>query len=242
MYHIKPLGSKNEIIREDADFTSFTRTINFSKRPASIRRGDFLIAYAVGSQKIITVYRVESKLLEDKENSRYPYCFRCLNVIPKYSKNWSQNNLYLNDLIKTFNELYPEKNVTTTKKDLNALRFGHSSLILNMNFAKFVIEKMTQIEYLEFSSVQNDIVNSIFGQSSMYLSSCDKIQIENLTKKHFKHFKGNIYELVCIAVHSETNENLVIYKDSQDFYARPADMFFESVEVDGVMQPRFQLI
>ncbi len=56
----------------------------------------------------------------------------------------------------------------------------------------------------------------------------------------YKHFKGAIYEKLHTATHSETEEQLVIYKDPTGrVFARPYDMFFEEVEVDGEMVPRF---
>lgn len=59
--------------------------------------------------------------------------------------------------------------------------------------------------------------------------------------KKYKHYKGSIYELICIATHSETDEKLVIYKNDQDqIFARPYVMFFEKVEVNGNLVDRFE--
>ncbi|PED86679.1 hypothetical protein CON43_22625 [Bacillus cereus] len=59
--------------------------------------------------------------------------------------------------------------------------------------------------------------------------------------KYYKHYKGNIYELLFIATHSETEEKLVIYKNEEgQVFARPYDMFFEEVEVNGESVPRFK--
>ena len=46
--------------------------------------------------------------------------------------------------------------------------------------------------------------------------------------KVYKHFKGHQYLVLCIAMHTETNEIMVIYQDLHDqdkIYARPYDMF-----------------
>ncbi|RJE47522.1 MULTISPECIES: DUF1653 domain-containing protein [unclassified Dehalobacter] len=56
----------------------------------------------------------------------------------------------------------------------------------------------------------------------------------------YKHFKGGIYEVLFIAIHSETEEKLVIYKNSEGIiFARPYAMFFENVLVNGELVPRF---
>ena len=55
----------------------------------------------------------------------------------------------------------------------------------------------------------------------------------------YKHFKSDIidsrkyrYIVLCIALHTETNEELVIYKSCYDgkIYARPKDMFLSEVD------------
>lgn len=56
----------------------------------------------------------------------------------------------------------------------------------------------------------------------------------------YKHYKGGIYEYLYTATHSETEEQLVIYKNHEKrIFARPYDMFFENVIVDGKEVPRF---
>ena len=69
--------------------------------------------------------------------------------------------------------------------------------------------------------------------------------IERDIKGIYRHYKGNLYRVVCLAHHSETLEDMVIYEplDSDTgFWARPASMWDELVEVDGVMRPRFEKI
>jgi len=58
----------------------------------------------------------------------------------------------------------------------------------------------------------------------------------------YRHYKGNFYEVIGVARHSETEESLVVYRPlygDKRLWVRPLEMFEESVEVDGVKKPRF---
>lgn len=59
----------------------------------------------------------------------------------------------------------------------------------------------------------------------------------------YKHYKGGLYTFVCIASHSETDEQLVIYKNEEGrVFARPYEMFFDQVKAEGKSVPRFEEI
>jgi hypothetical protein len=61
----------------------------------------------------------------------------------------------------------------------------------------------------------------------------------------YRHYKGGEYEVFAAARHSETEELFVFYRplyNDSGWWVRPHSMFFEQVEVDGKMQPRFELI
>ena len=61
----------------------------------------------------------------------------------------------------------------------------------------------------------------------------------------YRHYRGLDYELVGAARHSETLEPLVLYRplyNDTGLWVRPWAMFFETIEVDGVRQPRFARI
>jgi RsfA family transcription factor len=60
-----------------------------------------------------------------------------------------------------------------------------------------------------------------------------------------KHFKGGIYEVLTPkALHSETQEELVVYKslETDQVWVRPAKMFYDTVEHNGEIVPRFKEI
>ncbi len=66
-----------------------------------------------------------------------------------------------------------------------------------------------------------------------------------LKKGIYKHYKGNLYEVIDVARHSETQESLVVYKTLYgDFstWVRPLDMFQESVDRDGEQVARFEFV
>ncbi len=63
----------------------------------------------------------------------------------------------------------------------------------------------------------------------------------------YKHYKGNLYEVIGIARHSETLEELVVYKatyqkEGENLWVRPLAMFLETVVIDGVERKRFDKI
>lgn len=61
----------------------------------------------------------------------------------------------------------------------------------------------------------------------------------------YRHFKGNEYEVVSIAKHSETLEEMVVYKDLKNdgkVWVRPSSMWNETVERDGKIFKRFEFI
>lgn len=61
----------------------------------------------------------------------------------------------------------------------------------------------------------------------------------------YRHFKGNLYELVGIARHSETLEPMVVYRalyGEGGLWVRPQAMWTEQVERDGYCGPRFAFV
>ncbi|MBR6719789.1 MAG: DUF1653 domain-containing protein [Clostridia bacterium] len=66
-----------------------------------------------------------------------------------------------------------------------------------------------------------------------------------IKKGIYKHFKGNMYEVLGMALHSETVEEMVIYKalyGEGNTWVRPASMWDEEVEYEGRKVKRFEFI
>ena len=61
----------------------------------------------------------------------------------------------------------------------------------------------------------------------------------------YEHYKGTQYEVIGVAKHSETLEELVVYRalyGEHGLWVRPLKMFLETVEIDGKKIPRFKFI
>ena len=59
---------------------------------------------------------------------------------------------------------------------------------------------------------------------------------------HYRHFKGNAYEVIAVAKHSETLEPLVVYRalyGDGDVWVRPLAEFTDTVTREGKMYRRF---
>lgn len=56
----------------------------------------------------------------------------------------------------------------------------------------------------------------------------------------YRHYKGGLYELVCEATLEADLTPMIIYRAHDgSIWARPKAVFFELIEVDGLMVPRF---
>ncbi len=61
----------------------------------------------------------------------------------------------------------------------------------------------------------------------------------------YRHYKGNEYHVIGIARHSETEEELVVYRQDygeRGLWVRPKAMFLETVEIGGQLLARFEYL
>lgn len=76
---------------------------------------------------------------------------------------------------------------------------------------------------------------AVFGSCSLTMPS--------LPTGRYRHYKGKEYSVIGVARHSETQEELVVYRQEygdRSMWVRPLAMFLETIEVDGNRIPRFQ--
>ena len=66
--------------------------------------------------------------------------------------------------------------------------------------------------------------------------------METVKPGRYRHFKGNEYEVIAVAKHSETLEEMVVYRalyGDGGVWVRPASMWNETIERDGKIYQRF---
>ena len=67
----------------------------------------------------------------------------------------------------------------------------------------------------------------------------------SLKKGRYQHYKGKDYMVIGIALHTETEEELVVYEqlyEDHKLWVRPKQMFEEEIDVDGKLIPRFKYL
>ena len=86
------------------------------------------------------------------------------------------------------------------------------------------------------------MISSVHKQRKNTKQGAKKMEI---TIGKYRHFKGGQYEVIAIAKHSETQEEMVVYRalyGEKSLWVRPARMWNEVVEKDGKTYQRFTLI
>ncbi len=69
--------------------------------------------------------------------------------------------------------------------------------------------------------------------------------MDEIKTGRYRHFKGNEYEVIGVAKHSETLEPMVVYRalyGDGEFWVRPVSMWDDTVTRDGVTRRRFEYI
>ncbi|MCH5297488.1 MAG: DUF1653 domain-containing protein [Ruminococcus sp.] len=103
-----------------------------------------------------------------------------------------------------------------------------------------LVEDIPQSE--EVISEKTDVDENTNNEPDNVICNENQAPLNDVQLGRYRHYKGNEYEVIGFAKHSETGEKLVIYlslyEDNQ-MWARPYSMFIETVEIDGKQIPRF---
>ena len=108
-------------------------------------------------------------------------------------------------------------------------------------------------QYIKYHDLDDDSkwVNIFRAQPEKYreetAGSKEQSRCAKISKGTYKHSKsGKLYEVIGLALETETEELLVIYRplyeNEYELFARPASMFTETVVLDGKSVPRFEKI
>lgn len=154
-YWLKPIGVSDQPVTEDRLFNLPEEELHFSKmRPTGVKPGDILIAYGVGTTKILTVYKAISfaeRVTNEDINQiprleRWPWYVRGTNLTQDFGNTWFNHNLFINSLRTEFLAQVPTGSITSIGgKTLGGLNFGKDKLKLSPEFARFIIDKVVSI-------------------------------------------------------------------------------------------------
>ena len=137
---LKPIGSTDDKIYE-GDYSEETEQYFSRRRPNTVLVGDYLVSYAVGSTKLLSVFQVTSEPMNtNKPQDRWPWYVYVKNITPIYGKNWFKSVNTLSFVSKKFLEINPKGFLTYNGgRTLGALNYGTDKIRLDNEFGKFLI-------------------------------------------------------------------------------------------------------
>ncbi len=121
-------------------------------------------------------------------------------------------------------------------------------------FADSSLFKLQHRLYMEYLKATNqEVILDPEGESKEEIKEASDIKIaevepilaEEVPKGKYQHFKGGLYEVIGVALHSETQEELVTYRSlSEDnkLWVRPKSMFLTIFNANGTPTPRFKYL
>lgn len=148
-YWLKPLGTSDDRVPETLKFDDEIHEITFAKGVTNIKEDDVIIAYAVKTRKIISVFTatkengVKTSFKNNKEK-KWPYYVKCKNHSKTFGANWASEKLTLDYLKCSFLKKNPTGEVRLGGRDFNPMRRGLDRLKLTDEFATFVINKVVE--------------------------------------------------------------------------------------------------
>ncbi|MFD1031719.1 restriction endonuclease PLD domain-containing protein [Metaplanococcus flavidus] len=142
-YFIKPVGVSDDPFTEKRRLSTDIQELHFSKkRPASVRAGDILICYGVGSTKLLGYFEVvEGPYYLEGTSSRWPWEVKGKNLCPAYSQRWNTFDNTLSSIQASYGAKAP---ITKNNNgiNLNGLKYGSDKIQLTEEFASHVISIM----------------------------------------------------------------------------------------------------
>lgn len=107
-----------------------------------------------------------------------------------------------------------------------------------------VVERREFEQIVDLAIAKYLAEGEVSGQSAMSRPR-ELPPIQPMKLGRYRHYKGKEYEVIGVARHSETLEEMVVYRalyGEHGLWVRPRGMFCEEVEVKGRMVPRFEFV
>ncbi|MEL7589091.1 MAG: restriction endonuclease PLD domain-containing protein [Prolixibacteraceae bacterium] len=155
-YWLKPMGVRDKIIPRDRIFDEIDSDLHFSdKKPSGVKKGDILIAYAVGHKKILSIYKVNSEIKNTGNiDDRWPYYVVGENQTPFYGTKWNNYNLTISNQKQEALNSGIAALTPSGKNSYGSLMRGADKLRITKEFADFMINKIVKIND-EISTMAN---------------------------------------------------------------------------------------
>ncbi len=144
-YWIKPLNLQEQGGEADQRFSDSRVRIDFENSPVEVQVGDILVVYLAKVSKILYVAQCETnvdranfqEVIETPWRDRWPYYVNGINLTPTYGSQWTDHELKLFALARSFNQNYPDQKVRVATAKLSA-----DKARISEEFAKYVMGKI----------------------------------------------------------------------------------------------------
>lgn len=136
-------------------------------------------------------------------------------------------------------------------KERYCIPYGKYTIELDVFAPPFAPLVMAEVEFSTVEEANNFVPPDWFGQdvtfdpayhNSNMSRRIFRKEVPEIRPGLYRHFKGNQYEVIGVASHSETLEPMVVYRalyGENGLWVRPAAMWQETVEREGKIYPRF---
>ena len=148
-YFLKPLGTADRPFEKGRTLKERDQ-IGFGDEIKSIHKRDVFLCHATGPQMIVGYYMVSSDKQywrQSDENDRWPYKFNVVCKSIPFSKKWWNYGLKTKELAEKFLAENPGEHITKKGGDsIGSLNFGSERIELTEAFARYIIERIPEVE------------------------------------------------------------------------------------------------
>ena len=148
-----------------------------------------------------------------------------------------------------FKRLAAKSEGQSIAKDRYCIPFGAHTIELDIFAPPFAPLVLAEVEFESIETANAFVPPEWFGEEvteeNEYTNAAmsrRRMEIPPVAPGRYRHFKGNEYEVLYTASHSETMEPMVVYRalyGEGGVWVRPAAMWHETVEHHGQIVPRF---